>query len=446
MYAVSHMVVFNVLALKLLFFKLIIGALTIIGISNPSLTDIFAKMDNICIDNTPIIAQQSCSKNFATIQDAVTYLETIVDPDTDTIYNAQYYGIIKDMLGNYCGSQIDQTKVTAETKKLNDISKQKDPSSRINAWKQAHDNWKQQSLQNNTSDDKSYCNGEYLIYDMLDLSQKWFLKELNKQQLLSPTPIVAGQKLSKNADKIVLAGFTQRKTAGSTEIHSTIGDLGTTNANAMASIIKNISVSAVDSAINALRDMNALTNDEKSLIKNKMELSFTPSCGKNQWYHKINQYYDNNDVLQKTTLEEIKLDIPLCDSYQYIDQLSTQIKKLAIHEIGHYLYYFKDNAPDTFESLCRNKKGKTCDASEFVSNYAQTNAQEDYAETFSRRGITKMNKDKKYLAYYTHTSAPSIASNGKMIQTSSTHGSAADATELSQKFSYFDTLLSKIKK
>ena len=437
------MLVLNVLALKLLFFKLIIWALTIIGISNPSLTDIFARMDNICIDNSPIIAQQSCSKNFATIQDAVTYLETNVDPDTDTIYNAQYYSIIKDMLGNYCGDQIDQTKVATETKKLTDINKQKDSGTRITLWKQAHDNWKQQSLQNNTSDDKSYCNGEYLIYDMLDLSQKWFLKELNKQQLLSPTPIVAGQKLSKTADKLVLAGFAQRKTASSTEIHSTIGDLGTPNANAMASIIRNISLSAVDNAINSLHTIGALTDDEKSLIKNKMELNFTPSCGKNQWYHKINQYYDNNDVLQKTTLEEIKLDIPLCDSYQYIEPLSTQVQNLAIHEIGHYIYYFKDSSPSSFESLCRNSRGKTCDASEFVSNYAQTNAQEDYAETFSRRWITKINKDKKYLAYYTHTPANPLASNSKTLTTSSSHGSASDATELSKKFSYFDALVKK---
>ena len=98
MYGTSHLLVVNILALKLLAFKVVLGALVLVGISNPSLNDIFAKMQNICINNHSIIAQQACDQNFDTIQDAVTYLENTIDPETDTIYNAQYYGIIQSLL------------------------------------------------------------------------------------------------------------------------------------------------------------------------------------------------------------------------------------------------------------------------------------------------------------------------------------------------------------
>ena len=101
------------------------------------------------------------------------------------------------------------------------------------------------------------------------------------------------------------------------------------------------------------------------------------------------------------------MDIPLCDSYQYIDQLNTQVKKLLLHELGHYIYYFKDKSTNAFESLCRSSDGKTtknvCTSDEFVSAYAQTSTEEDYAETFSRWALTKIDKNKQYLAYYRET-------------------------------------------
>lgn len=121
-------------------------------------------------------------------------------------------------------------------------------------------------------------------------------------------------------------------------------------------------------------------------------------------------------------MKEIKLEISLCNSYQYIDQLAEQIKKLLFHEIGHYIYYTKDGSTNTFETICRDAKKKikknTCTSDGFVSSYAQKNSEEDYAETFSRWAITQ----------------PSEENN--------VHSSAEDETTLSKKFSYFDTLLS----
>ena len=211
----------------------------------------------------------------------------------------------------------------------------------------------------------------------------------------------------------------------------------------MATTIKNTSVNAVNDAINNLVSLNILTSQDKKIIKDKLIINFVSSCKKITGDHKIQKYFDGDATTPyKKSLEEISLNISLCDSYQYIDQLDQQVKKLAIHEIGHYIYYFKDNSPTTFQSICRDANGAkkdSCGNTSFITTYAQTNSEEDYAETFSRRGITKINKDKKYLAYYTHP----LASNSNTVTTSTSHGSASDATELSQKFNYFDTLVKK---
>jgi len=225
-YGISHIVIIKALALKLLVLKIATGGLAFVGIVNPSLTDVFAKMENVCIDNHAIIAQQSCEKNFATIQDAIKYLESTIDPETDTIYNAQYYTIIKSMLGKYCDSQIDKNIVATETKKINDINKQKESSEKIHALKSSHDTRKQKSLEDNLSGEQQFCDRKYLAYDMLDLSQSLFLKELRKQGLLSPTPIVSGQKMNSAPDIFVLSAFGQRKeNTDVSDIHYTLEDL-----------------------------------------------------------------------------------------------------------------------------------------------------------------------------------------------------------------------------
>ncbi len=434
--------------------------LTFWGIQNHSLTDIFAKMDNICINHNPIIAQQVCERNFDTIQDALHYLESMIDPETDNIYNAQYYDIVKSMLGEYCSQQIDKKQVAIETKNINSIVWLKEVDKRIAMLKDAHEIWKQKSLVTDFSGEVEFCNQKYLAYDMLDLSQDLFIKQLKKRWLLTPKAILPGDKLTKMSDKIVLDSFSeQKKDNDKIDINYLLASFGSTNADDIANIIKNISVNAAEDSLNALKDMKILTDSEKTRIKDKLEIGFVSSCGKNQGYHTIKQYYSDNDVLKDTTLEEIRLDISLCDSYQYIDQLEWQVKKLLIHEIWHYMYYFKDKSANKFETICWNKKWdmekNKCETEEFVSKYSQTSAEEDYAETFSRRALTEINKDKKYLSYYRRDneilSSNSSVSNpkGEMlfgdIHSASYIASSYDSA-ISKKFSYFDNLLVKSSK
>ena len=449
LYGVSHIIILKVLALKLLLLKWLIVGLTFVGITNPSLTDIFAKMDNICIDNTPIIANQLCEKNFNNIQDAVVYLESMIDPETDTIYNAQYYGIIKSVLGEYCSKEINKDEIDIEKNKIDDIEKTQDLGEKTRKLEDTNTLWKEKSLESNFSGEVEFCNQKYLAYDMLDLTKTLFLKAMNKWNLLNPTPILPGQSLRKKSDKFILDNFIQRKEDNNNlDIKYTLGNLWSTNANNMANIIKNISVKATYDSISALNDMWIITDTDKQTIKGKLSLSFVWSCEKNSWYHKINQYYDDKDILQKTTLEDIGVNIWLCNSYQYIDQLEQQVKKLVIHEIGHYIYYFKDTSPKQFAMICRNKEGttekNTCNSDAFISTYAQTNSEEDYAETFSRWALSEANKE--YLPKDTDVLNWSVRDASGGVITGEIHPSAeyrlSDGNSiLSRKFNYFERLL-----
>lgn len=71
------------------------------------------------------------------------------------------------------------------------------------------------------------------------------------------------------------------------------------------------------------------------------------------------------------------------------------IEQLIFHELGH-IRYFKDTNKDTFENICWQDKDKTnCDFIDFVSQYASSNALEDYAETFSFVNSSRFNNNNK---------------------------------------------------
>jgi hypothetical protein len=80
--------------------------------------------------------------------------------------------------------------------------------------------------------------------------------------------------------------------------------------------------------------------------------------------------------------KEIKLNINLCSEQNYLKNFNRYVKQIFIHELGHYLYYFKDKHTEAFNKLCRTGTRK-CESEDFVTTYAMKNKEEDYAESFA---------------------------------------------------------------
>ena len=67
---------------------------------------------------------------------------------------------------------------------------------------------------------------------------------------------------------------------------------------------------------------------------------------------------------------------------------------VMIHEFGHYLAYQSPEKIKRFNNLCWKGKQKTCSSEAFISNYAKTNADEDFAESFTYRYFTQQQQRK----------------------------------------------------
>jgi Zn-dependent peptidase ImmA (M78 family) len=105
-------------------------------------------------------------------------------------------------------------------------------------------------------------------------------------------------------------------------------------------------------------------------------------------------YGDNST----TSLQSLELYFSLCNATNIKEvrkmALNDYAKWLTLHELGHYLYYIKDTKAENFETICWEGDDKKCKDEDFISEYAQTNKYEDYAEQFAYRYLMNKQKEK----------------------------------------------------
>ena len=304
----------------------------------------------------------------------------------------------------------------------------------------------------NFDTESGFCSTKYEWYTILDVSQKEFLKELKKKSLLQATPFSLTYKWSAS-DAFILSSFYDQATQSyKPTITYTLPTYKDTYYKSLADAIKNRTLLAMDTTLASLWDLGILTSAEIKNILAKLDVAFVSWCDKNDGYHKVNEYYNDKDTLVRSSLEEIKLNIHLCKSYQYIDELETKIPKLLIHEIGHYMYTFKDLTKTRFENICwkkqANKTYTTCKTQDFVTPYSATSSEEDYADTFSRWALLLIHDTTPYHKVSLDLPITTISSS------SNTHASAGVeypktysnlSAIIGKKFYYFDSLLASIK-
>ena len=82
---------------------------------------------------------------------------------------------------------------------------------------------------------------------------------------------------------------------------------------------------------------------------------------------------------------EIHLTVSTCTNIGFVLQKYYLAKSIVIHELGHHMRWYKDVDTKRFTDICRNNengRNDRCVSRDFVSEYAQTAPEEDYAEHF----------------------------------------------------------------
>ena len=132
-------------------------------------------------------------------------------------------------------------------------------------------------------------------------------------------------------------------------------------------------------SLRLLQSASILNQDDLRTIIQKTRIELTDRCDFIHWYTEVyieTQYPEN---ITTTWLSNLTYKVNICTKPDYITNLDKHFNALIVHELAHYHYYIKDTTVWDFTNICVIQK---CQKSDYVSDYASTNPEEDYAETF----------------------------------------------------------------
>lgn len=148
-----------------------------------------------------------------------------------------------------------------------------------------------------------------------------------------------------------------------------------------------------------LKKRKFLTQDEINDLSSKIQYEYVAACGIFNGKYEIKQTFRNDRLISQSP-NSLTLKVNLCPSYFVIRDLPEIYEKIITHELGHHVYYFRDQKTEQFTNQCwsddKNRNG-LCMSDDFVTPYAQTSAVEDYAEHFMYRFLDIDHSDTVFL-------------------------------------------------
>lgn len=137
------------------------------------------------------------------------------------------------------------------------------------------------------------------------------------------------------------------------------------------------------------------TQTDIDRIRDKFVFEWTENCSAVAGRYEVQYEIDRQWKRRNTKTSEIHLTVSACTNIWFVLQKYDLAKLIVIHELGHHTRRYKDQDTTDFTTLCRNSDGSRndrCVARDFVSDYAQTAPEEDYAEHFQQWVIRRRDR------------------------------------------------------
>ncbi|MFA7298861.1 MAG: hypothetical protein WC010_04425 [Candidatus Absconditabacterales bacterium] len=438
-YLTAHLFFVKIFVFKVAIIKVVVIILAIAGIYSRHSS--FASIQPICVNNIGFIPLSKCEVNFTNIKDAIIYIEDKIKLSDSTIYDSTDYQTLNQTLHNYCPENQDKETDQIIKRTIDELltSLPQDKGKKIAGLFTMFTAYKKHIIQaNEDTDTNDFCQEKYIDYMVINEIKKDFFALLNAAKLnttqnsvydsidkkddtilgpLLDEQIVAKKLEDDNGQKITATNdllYNQYFKDGSysKKISEKIVNLGT--------MILNMSMQKL------VNDKVFNSSDIKALDK-KITMKYIPDCRKVQGFTTVAETMDRTKRI-RAEIQNITLNINICFNYQYIQGLSTYIEQIMVHELGHYIFYIKDNQSQSFEKICRKNGKISCPKDEFVSKYSQTGPEEDYAESFLHRYLGDIASKKIYTGKYY---SGNYFSGGYILQTKQF---------LNSKLNYFATL------
>lgn len=313
------------------------------------------------------------------VYEAIDFIKSKVNIGEITIKTAMPYDVLQDVIEKYCPkTEIDKAK--EEVASLNELlssfqSKQNIDNTlieRFNLVKWLIVEQKRDSL-------NKYCKDNYLLFSMLKTTQDLYSGEKDVK-------VKKTSKTNTNSTKTVQTN-TNTSSSTKTAIHWSATNEIKFNFNHDTSWLprdakQSFSATTEKYLQDILADLvniNILDENDLKIMNNKIKVTYQQSCEVTEWAFRVMR----NKQTWKVTFKEIELIIAYCDKNNTPERQKRHVQQILAHELGHYIYFFKDENPSKFSEICWDNWKMNCLPKEFVSTYATKSLEEDYAESFA---------------------------------------------------------------
>lgn len=227
-------------------------------------------------------------------------------------------------------------------------------------------------------DPQQYCSQKSLLYQLLQSLHEQFWSSLSRQEtkLIPTTPSLppTTKTTPTEHNSAVHLVINHHKEAIPADQHSAI----------------KLVDSIFHSVFNDLHRLKILSTSDLEQLDWNILVNYRPSCEKTKGsFHLLQSKQSTNK-----RFKALKFTISVCPNIPP-SQFVQHIKQILAHELGHYLYFFRDPQATNFDQLCRSNSHNQCQQQHFVSEYAQTNKEEDYAESFAYRYLSLQHFEKE---------------------------------------------------
>jgi len=364
---VTHFVLLNAAIIKLILFKVALFSFTAFGLfwTNP--------------------------------QHAIAYEQNYISPQWD-IYNLNEISSAKKQLKKSCNKEIVYNATITSNMFVDDFNKSISIYSNAIQLDKIKLFYKKINLINNKIPNKNqviYCKQKYILYNIQDKLQSQYISLLKNYGLIWEK--LLWNRIDEKKKEILLPILNSQLKTIQEELKSSeifeyfkvnnisFHTLWTEQTKILKEKIILITENTIKKVLADMLDKSILDNEDIQILWDKINVKYLRWCDATHGAYTISRKFDETKLVD-LQLKNLTINVNLCPSYQYLHELSHYVEDIFSHEIWHHIYYFKDKNPWNFEKICRDKKWiDHCQKEDFVSNYAQSRPEEDYAETFLHR-------------------------------------------------------------
>lgn len=306
--------------------------------------------------------------NVNNIFDAVEFIKESVNFDEISIKSDVPYDLVQDAIKKYC----PETAVTQAEKELQPLKEAR--TSYLNkpginkSLSDRFDMVKWLIIEQKKDNKYKYCKDSYLLFSILKTTQELYTWEKDPKRNTETT----------NKDTKTIEDKSHNSAPARNLNFTFIHDTSGLPNDAKKSFSENTET-YLQEIMADLVNIHILDKNDLITLNNKIEVTYLQSCNVTEWSFRVVR----NKQTWKYTFKWIKLIIAYCDKNNTATRQKRHVQQILAHELGHYIYFFKDENPSKFSEICWDNGKMNCLPQEFVSNYATKSQEEDYAESFA---------------------------------------------------------------